>query len=319
MKKRWLFLSVLLLTPQILLAQGVVSGQDNRQDESLRHFERVGLNVFVPVTITGTDGKSETVDFILDSGSNRTIIDETVASALALLPFHTSTTISPTGSALRHTTQVTRLCSMSRCTDMLEALVDDLSIYNKGYGRRVGGLLAMDFLQKYILVLDLSADRIGLFPSGTKLTEFVGAKTVQIISEKGLALLEVVLPNGKSTKLIFDTGYDSVSDALLFESEIGRLNFVQEAEREIRDANGSNRAKVGRIESLEIGEIRLAPALIQLSEQTSAERSSLEYGGMLGLFPFRGWMIAVDYPSLKMYMRVGSSATKAGHALGSQM
>ena len=120
MKKRWLFLSLLLLAPQMLLAQSVPSGQDNRQDEPLRHFERVGLNVFVPVTITGTDGKFETVDFILDSGSNRTIVDETVTSAIALLPFHTSTTISPTGSAVRHTTQVTRLCSMSRCADKLE-------------------------------------------------------------------------------------------------------------------------------------------------------------------------------------------------------
>ena len=113
-------------------------------------------------------------------------------------------------------------------------------------------------------------------------------------------MLEAVLPNGKTVRLIFDTGYDSLADALLYESSSGELSFVQTGESEIKDANGSYPVRFGEIESLKIGDIRLAPAFIQLSKQSSAERSKLEYGGMIGAFPFKECVIAVDYPKLKL-------------------
>ena len=134
---------ILLLT--VTVFGGIVEGQAKSQKEFLHAFEHVGMNIFVPVTITGPDGRSETVDFILDSGTNRTTIDPSVAQNLTLLPYRTSSNTTPSGTSLRYTTQISRFCSLSQCTENLEVVVDDLSLFTHGYGRRVGGLLAMDF------------------------------------------------------------------------------------------------------------------------------------------------------------------------------
>jgi hypothetical protein len=120
-------------------------------------------------------------------------------------------------------------------------------------------------------------------------------------------LIDAVLPSGKIVTLIFDTGYDSLADALLYESEVGDLSFVQTGESEIKDAHGSHRTRFGTVQSLKIGEVSLAPALVQLSDQTSAEQPILKYGGMIGLFPFRNSIIALDFPRLRLFFSVRTS------------
>jgi hypothetical protein len=287
---------------------GILQGQVKHQKGFLHPFEHVGMNIFVPVTITGLDGRSDTVDFILDSGTNRTTIDPSVARELTLLPYRTSSNVTPSGTSLRYTSQIPHLCSLSQCTDNLEVLVDDLSLFTNGYGRRVGGLLAMDFLEKYILLIDFPNSQIGFLPANAKLKDFAKAKVVNLISEKNLTLVEALLPNGRTVRLIFDTGYDSLADALLYESASGELSFVQTGESEVKDGNGSYPVKSGKVQSLKLGEIRFAPAFVQMSKQTSAQKSTLEYAGMIGVFPFRKNVIAVDYPKLKLLVLARSNS-----------
>lgn len=296
--------AVLFLT--VNLFGGISGGHPNHHAEFLPSFEHIGMNIFVPVTITGPKGRSETVDFILDSGSNSTTIDSSVMLELALIPYRISRNLTASGTAIRNTTQISHFCSLSQCAENLEVLVDDLSLYTNGYGRRVAGLLAMDFLKEYILVIDFPNSKIGLFPADTELKYFAKSKMVSMISDKNLALVEAVLPNGKIIRLIFDTGYDSLADALLYECASGEMSFVQTGNSEIKDQNGSYATRFGTIQSLKIGEILLAPASVQLSKQVSAESSTLEYGGMIGIFPFRDRMIALDYPNLKLLVSIQS-------------
>ena len=139
---------------------GPTSGKADDWQKSLHTFEAVGMNIFIPVTVTGGNGRSKTVDFILDSGTNRTTIDPSVAADLNLLPYHKTQNGTPSGSSLRYTAQIAQLCSFSQCSKDLEVLVDDLSLFSSGYKRPVAGLLAMDFLENHILLIDFKNSRL---------------------------------------------------------------------------------------------------------------------------------------------------------------
>lgn len=262
------------------------------------------MNIFVPVTITGADGQSRKVDFILDSGTNRTTIDRSIAVSLNLSPYRASTNTTPSGTSLRRTALIPHLCSLSQCSAGLEVLVDDLSLYTNGYGRSVGGLLAMDFLEKYAVLIDFPKTVIGFLPADTGVRDFAKFRTLNLVSKEGLALLEGSLPNGNIVNLISDTGFDSPVDALLYQSEIGELDFSQTGESDVKDVNGSDSVKVGKIQWLKIGKIRLKPASIQLSGQISAESSKLGTAGMIGLYPFRSHIIVFDYPNHKLLVSI---------------
>ena len=277
-----------------------ISGKADDWQKSLHAFEAVGMNIFIPVTVTGANGRSRTVDFILDSGTNRTTIDPSVAADLNLLPYHYSQNVTASGSSVRYTTRISQLCSFSQCSKDLEVLVDDLSLFTNGYKRPVAGMLAMDFLEKYILLIDFQNSRIGFLPGDTPLEAFGNAKAMDLISVKGFVLIPAVLPNGQTVKLILDTGYDSFVDALLYESAVGKLVFTQSRTSVLSDVNGSSATPIGTIDSLELGGMRFAPALIQLSPQIPAGMSDWGQAGLVGMFALGNNVIAVDYPKLKL-------------------
>jgi hypothetical protein len=156
---------------------GVQEGQASSSKGALSPFEHVGLNIFVPVTITGADGRSVMVNFIVDSGTNRTTVDLSVAKMLDLAPYQVSRNTTPSGTALRYTAQTRQLCSLSQCTEGLEVLFDDLSLYSAGYGRPASGLLATDFLEKWIVLIDFPNSRIGFLPAHADLKGFADFKT----------------------------------------------------------------------------------------------------------------------------------------------
>lgn len=284
----------------VTLGGGVLARQVNRRSTPLHTFEHVGMNIFVPVTVTGPTGASETENLILDSGTNRTTLDFSVASALGLRPYRRSRNTTASGTAVRYTAKIRRLCSLSQCADNLEVLIDDMSPYTTAYGRRVGGLLGMDFLKKYIVLIDFSNSRIGYLSAGVEPQDSAKFKAVRMFSEEGLFLVDATLPNGKSVRLLLDTGYDSPADALLYDFAAGDFQFVPLSRSEIRDANGSYSVEYGEIDSLKLGDIIISPAFVELSKQISAETSLLRYAGMIGIFPFRSRIVAFDYPELKL-------------------
>jgi predicted aspartyl protease len=292
-------IAVLLLVNLAFVA-APSSGKADDWQMSLHSFEAVGMNIFIPVTVTGSNGRSKTVDFILDSGTTRTTIDPSVAVDLNLLPYQTSQNTTPSGKSLRYTTKIAQLCSFAQCSKDLEVLVDDLSLYTAGYNRPVAGLLGMDFQEKYILLIDFQNSRIGFLPGDTPRDQFKGARSVDLIFVKGLALIPAVLPNGQTVKLILDTGYDSLVDALLYEAAVGKLDFTETRASVLKDVNGSFPTPIGTIDSLDLGWIRFAPALVQLSPQNSAGMSEWGHAGLVGMYALGKNVIAVDYPKLKL-------------------
>jgi hypothetical protein len=306
------------LAPLVFVGMFALSAgaRDEAKSHLLRldRFETVGLNIFIPVAITSANGRSITVDFIVDTGTTRTTIDSVVANTLGLKPHAVSRNITPGGSSVRYTALVSTISSLSRSSKDFEVLVDDLSLYSNGYKRAVGGLLAMDFLKDYMLFIDFPHSRIGLLPSKTKLNKFGKFLTVRLVSEKGLPLVPITLPTGKSVMLVFDTGFDSLADALLFKTQAENLTLNPPIETHtVEDTLGSYSVSIGRIRWLGIGKGRLKPAAVGISQQAPPQMLSPPHGGMIGLFPFTGGLVALDFVRQRLMVSMPLRASLEQH------
>ena len=287
-----MLLVAIMLTPRVR-----AEGSEKFVLPQLDHFEAVGLNIFVPVVVTNAKGLSTRADFIVDTGTNRTTIDVGVANSLGLKPYATSSNLTPTGSTVRYTALISTMSTLSQSSAGVEVLVDDLALYSNAYKRQVGGLLAMDFLKDYDLLVDFPHSQIGLLQDGTKLSRFGKLLTVKLTSEKGLPLLSITLPTGKTARLIFDTGFDSLADALLFQSQVEDLRLLPPITTgTVQDVNGLQLVRIGTIPWLRIGKGRLKPAIVKVSEQVPPRMFSFAHAGLIGLFPFQKGVVALNFP-----------------------
>jgi hypothetical protein len=289
--------------PQLILLFAIVLGVSLAQcreklvQPELRQFESVGLNIFVPATVTGNNGRPTTTDFIVDTGSSRTTIDISIANLLDLKPHAVSNNITPGGKTARYTALVSRVSALSQSSVDMEVLVDDLSLFSNGYKRPVGGLLAMDFLKDYMLVIDIPHSRIGLLSGNQRPRGFGRFLRIKLGSENGLLLMPITLPTGATGRVIFDTGFDSPADALLFKSEFGELPFDRQIDsHEIKDTNGSYSVSFGLIQWLGIGASRLKPSLVGISDKVPPKAIAAASRSLMGLFAFRSGVVVLDAP-----------------------
>ncbi|MGA8617741.1 MAG: hypothetical protein WB660_04380 [Candidatus Sulfotelmatobacter sp.] len=261
------------------------------------HFTAVGLNLFVHVVLTNADGKTVETEFIVDTGTTRTTIDVGIADLLHLKPFEHADNVTPNGKTVRNIARLPKVSALSRSSIGLKVVLDDLSMYSKAYNRTVGGFLAMDFLKDYDLFIDFPQSQIALLSSDAQLDKYGHLLTVAVISEKGLPLIPISLPSGKTVRVIFDTGCDAPADALLFKTQVEDLNLLPPITyRTSSDQNGQVLTQIGTVAWLGLGFERLAPASVEVSPTASPKMFSFQHAGMIGLFPFQSGLVALNFP-----------------------
>lgn len=287
----------MLLIIVFCLGVRLTQGREKATKTELNQFEAVGLNIFVPATLTSESGRSTTAYFIVDTGTTRTTIDTGVAQLLDLKPHGVSNNITPSGKVTRFTTLVSNFSSLHQSSSEMEVLVDDLSLYSSGYRRPVAGLLAMDFLKHYVLVIDMARSQIGLLSRNEKVEGLGRLRRINLTKENGLFLAPVVLPTGANGRVIFDTGYDSSADALLFETEFGKVSFEQQIDsHEIKDANGSYLVRFGVIRWMRLGRSVLRPSAVETSNLALPTSTTHATHSLMGLFAFQSGVIVLDAP-----------------------
>ena len=281
-------------------AQPVNARQATKLDDALQSFEHIGRKLIIPVTITGLDGRFETADFIVDTGTDRTVLDNAVAQALGLKSYRTTDVHSMAGSTKRDTARVSRICGLLQCAGDVDVALGDLSTESEADGRVIGGLLAMDFLKKYVLVIDFPHLKLGLLPHDADLAVLAIWNTYKLTTIEDLIFIGANLPAGNEIKLLFDTGEDMPVDAVLYETVVSTLNLDGLAAGRVFDSNGVAAIKLGTIESLSIGGMVIVPARIALSKQNPMGIALFGGAGSTGMFPFRNNVIALDYSKLEL-------------------
>lgn len=288
----------------------VASGGTGEAKE--QHFQTFPLDyfkqtIFVDGVVTGdgaTPFGSQGI-FILDTGTERSIIESSAAQFMGLdcsssaneyqfgEPTRQKMCRLPAFKALGYTATNLDVLCRDNFHDAEEAY--------RGRHSAIQGILGMDFFKGLILRIDFRRKEIQLLQRGHR------GRMIQMNSVHGLLLMPVKV-EGQAVELLFDTGNDSEVDAILFKPMAGSLSLKAPLSQRHTCALESRCVPelFGQAQSVSIGKIKTAPAWLGLWEGTVPPQNTfLNSAGSLGLRLFEHGAVTLDFKSNRLYF-VGS-------------
>jgi predicted aspartyl protease len=182
---------------------------------TLNAFKYVKKSIIYPVCLRGLRGILAPSNFIVDTGTNRTILDQEVARMLQLPEVGTANIVAPGGTVSAAKLVEAEIRIEGEHFSKLTVSVQNLSQYSRAHKTSIAGLLGTDLIRQYVLFIDYSGRRIGFFRALPKLDGFEQLATVPFRSEKGMLLIECSLSEAIQTEVMIDTGH--ILDLQLYE------------------------------------------------------------------------------------------------------
>lgn len=207
--------------------------------------------VTIPIHI---DGKGPW-NFIIDTGSQRTVIARDLAEQLALSPRANVTILSMTGRSEAGTVAVPKLGFGGGTVDDIEAPVLE--------GEHLGapGLLGLDSLHAKRLLLNFRTGRMEISASGSRRRVAIDpdAIVVEARRRRGQLILLDSEVNGMTVAVMLDTGSNySIGNLALRDRLIAKKRAPDMAEAVLTSVTGGQlTGQVGRIKSVRMGRVNL--------------------------------------------------------------
>jgi hypothetical protein len=271
----------------------------NGQSTSIA-FELNSNKVFVPVRID--DGPDRW--FVLDSGCPVTAVDMALAEDLRL-PITGRRQITGAGEG-RTTVGSTRVRSLTLPgLELFPRSVWALGVNEPVApfeGRRIDGMLGVDFLERFVVRIDYPAHRLEVFaPEGFR----PDGKGVVVPLEKRGSYYTVRaalgLKGGRALegRFILDVG---VRLPLLVATPFVNRHALVEAlgagptQTVGGGLGGETLARPGRLESLTVGDLRVDAPYVALSQEKRSFLAGDDAQGLLGAEVFRRYCLTLDFP-----------------------
>lgn len=236
-----------------ILATAVV-GDQNADAETGIHFRTVeGFLVVVPITLEGAGP----FDFVVDTGTNRTLIDPELVERMKLKPVGKERLATLTGSELVERYVLERVTlgekSVSRVV-VLGQRMDELHSLDS----KIRGVLGLEFLARFAFLLDYRQRLIELhdpwgppdMPGGMRVAIEIAESRILIPAISGTSVRG-------SWKLALDSG---ISQLLIFDGRMARLPDPAPGARRVIQVTtnlGSFPSRMVTVRDLEIGGQRL--------------------------------------------------------------
>lgn len=207
--------------------------------------------VTIPIHI---DGKGPW-NFVIDTGSQRTVIARDLAERLALPPRTSVTIISMTGRSEASTVAVPRLGFAGGTIDDIEAPVLE--------GEHLGapGLLGLDSLHAKRVTLDFRSGRMAIASSHPRRPVSVDPDTIVVEArrKRGQLILLDSNVNGMRVAIMLDTGTDfSIGNMALRNKLIAKKRAPELLTASLTSVTGGTLSgEVGRIKSVKMGRVNL--------------------------------------------------------------
>ena len=167
--------------------------------------------VIVPVTV----GALVDLPFLLDTGSTRSVISETVAQQLTLRAAARTEVVTSTGTSMAVVATLPTTCLATQCVDDALAIVTPKSAFEFGAGR-LEGVVGGDILSLGDFTTDYKRRR---FEWGGGTDERRREDRLPMSVEDGRAIVTVPQAGGLSLRLVADSGADAF---ILFDSQLVR-------------------------------------------------------------------------------------------------
>ncbi len=206
--------------------------------------------IVIPVTINGT-GPHE---FLLDTGTNTTVVSAEFAERLTLRPIDRIILRSINGSQIVARSRLDCLTVGSKSTNNLEVLISDLR-ETRSVKQEICGVLGQNFLSQFNYLIDYKRQRIE-FEDGEELERELSGERLMIESHEGRTLISAQLPGGEkgSARFVVDSG---ISQLLLFPAALQKSGIVWDHRNrrvlQAKTGSGISLVEQRQLDNLKIG------------------------------------------------------------------
>ncbi len=230
-----------------------------------------GYVIVIPVTVNGAGP----YEFVLDTGSNTTLIGAEFARELRLRPLDRVELVSVTGLQIVPRTQLESLSVGSRTAKNLEAVFSDLREV-RSIRPNIRGVLGMNFLARFNFLIDYIARRIE-FEEEDELENRLRGERLPLASDDARA--SISLYGAENSRLILDSGTPIL---ILFNADARRLRFKFE-QGELRSLIASSDpgiriAQEKRLRVFNIGGVNFYDLPVALIESKTSRDGRIEDG-----------------------------------------
>ena len=242
------------------------------QAQSQMKFRLVHDTVVI-VTLTAND--EGPFDFVLDTGTNTSIVDPSLARRLSLAALDRIqlTTLGGTQTVVRSSLRT--LAAGPAHVENVEILVQDLSEL-RGVDSRIQGIVGQNFLSHFNYLLDYR-NRSLRIEQGAEIRETIAGDPVrvEVSDDKMLVASEVQSRGEAKLRLLLDSGASMVT--LVHKPALALDGATRESWLEL-SASGQAGWKVGRIRALLVGPEKFHHLDVALPDAQPADAERIEDG-----------------------------------------
>ncbi|MGH9767560.1 MAG: retroviral-like aspartic protease family protein [Blastocatellia bacterium] len=230
-----------------------------------------GYVIVIPVTVNGAGP----YEFLLDTGSNTTLIGAEFARALRLRPVDRVELVTVAGSRIVPRAQLESLAVGAKVVKNLEALFSDLREV-RAVKPEIRGVLGMNFLARFNFLINYREQRIEFEDDDELEKSLRGARLPiewndgrTLISSTGKERLRLMLDSGTSTLFLFNAG-----------GRLSGLNWEQGESRPLRASSdlGSQTVWQKRLRSFSVGGANFYDLPVAVMESKTAHQGRIEDG-----------------------------------------
>ncbi len=219
--------------------------------------------IIVPVQIND----SETLEFLLDTGTNTSVIIPEVAARLKLRAVDRIEIVTVAGSVIAPRSFLPRLTLGGKSAANLEVLWSDLPELRR-LDNRISGVLGQNFLAQFNFTLNFRERRINFADMDEN--QFEQAVRVPFETDEGRILLTLKIKQ-TNLKFVFDAG---VANLILFASGCQKLAKQIEPSEQLMQVStnaGKSLTRTGWLDKLQFGDKSLSRLLVLLGEVERTE------------------------------------------------
>ncbi len=263
--------------------------------------------IFVQASIAG----SAPLDFVLDSGTVRTTLDESVATRLGL-----DLSMKAQSSGANGMEQISVVKDQTLKFGGVEVaeplvMVYPLDSLSKRLGRRVDGIIGVQLFRKHVVEIDYANHQLRII--APEAFNYSGrAEAVPVTYDRDLPVVAgSVKPYGKdpiATHFQLDTG--AAGTVVVFWKEFVQQHDLQPGVRDLTSTEatgfgGDHPAWNGRVEAIQVGGITLKEPVVRLADQRFGEPGV--FGGNLGSGFYEQRRVTFDLPHDRVFFEPAAS------------
>jgi predicted aspartyl protease len=234
-----------------LIGLVVTAACRNLQAESDVHFRLIDGNLIV---IALNSGSRATFDFLLDTGTDTTVIDPSIASKLSFVPEDRIEVVSLSGSHSASRGSIPTLAAGASRVDNVQVLLQELPGLRR-LDSHIAGILGQSFLSHFNYLVDYRR-QVVRFESENEVLDTIDGEHVAIESRdhRMVVASEVQSRASANLRLVLDSGADSL---VLLHTASQTLNLPMQSPSLQLVQGGQVEMKTGRVNVLTVGSEKL--------------------------------------------------------------